>query len=259
MLELEQIESFYPDFLRPHKRNLLREYLQYKILETVFASEFAVNLSFMGGTAIHIAHGLPRFSEDLDFDNRGLKKEDFRHLAMQVSKKLEREGYKIELKISPGPASRISFKILDILYKSNLSNHRGEKMVINLDAEPQEYSYKTDRIIINKFDVFTRINVVPATTLLSQKIYAIFTRKRPMGRDFYDVLYLSGKVKPDFNYLKLKLDIGDFKVLKRKLLKFCKSLNFKKLAKDVSPFLFIPKDADKILLFPEYIRNPGNP
>lgn len=71
MLELSQIESFYPESLRPFKKNLLREYLQYKILEIIFLSEFAQGLSFMGGSAIHIVHGLPRFSEDLDFDNRG--------------------------------------------------------------------------------------------------------------------------------------------------------------------------------------------
>jgi hypothetical protein len=33
MLSLAQIESFYPENLRFYKRNLLREYLQYIILE----------------------------------------------------------------------------------------------------------------------------------------------------------------------------------------------------------------------------------
>ena len=36
MLDLKQIESFYPEYLRSFKRNLLREYLQYKILEAIF-------------------------------------------------------------------------------------------------------------------------------------------------------------------------------------------------------------------------------
>ena len=34
MLDIKQIEPFYPENLRPFKRNLLREYVQYKILET---------------------------------------------------------------------------------------------------------------------------------------------------------------------------------------------------------------------------------
>ena len=69
MLDLKQIESFFPENLKPFKRNLLREYLQYKILESVFDSRFGSRLSFMGGTATHIIHSNNRFSEDLDFDN----------------------------------------------------------------------------------------------------------------------------------------------------------------------------------------------
>jgi predicted nucleotidyltransferase component of viral defense system len=77
MLSIEQIESFYPENLRIYKRNLLREYLQYVILEIIYRSDYGRYLIFMGGTAIHIIHGSQRFSEDLDFDNKGLKKEDF--------------------------------------------------------------------------------------------------------------------------------------------------------------------------------------
>ena len=68
MLDLKQVESFYPESLRPFKRNLLREYLQYKILEIIFGSEFGEKLVFMGGTATRIIHENTRFSEDLDFD-----------------------------------------------------------------------------------------------------------------------------------------------------------------------------------------------
>jgi predicted nucleotidyltransferase component of viral defense system len=61
MLDLKQIEVFYPEFLRSFKRNLLREYLQYKILEKIFDSEFGEALSLMGGTAIHMIYGNKRF------------------------------------------------------------------------------------------------------------------------------------------------------------------------------------------------------
>ncbi|MBI5606638.1 MAG: nucleotidyl transferase AbiEii/AbiGii toxin family protein, partial [Deltaproteobacteria bacterium] len=46
MLELSQIESWYPEPLRPFKKNLLREYLQYKILEIIFTSPYANSLAF---------------------------------------------------------------------------------------------------------------------------------------------------------------------------------------------------------------------
>lgn len=254
MLELKQIESFYPGSLRPFKRNLLREYLQYKILEIIFSSSLGEKLVFMGGTSIHIVHALARFSEDLDFDNRGLAKTDFGRLTMLIQKKLKLEGYALEIKHSFEGAYRAYIRIPCILYENKLSGYREEKMLIQIDAEPQKFSYLPDKIILNKFDVFTRINVVPVDIILAQKIYAIFMRKRPMGRDFYDALFLFGKTKPNFDYLKLKLKINNLPELKKRLLKRCEGFDFEGLAKDVEQFLFVPTEAKKILLFNEYLK-----
>ncbi len=255
MLDLTQIESFYPELLRPFKRNLLREYLHYKILEVIFSSRFAEKLVFMGGTAIHIAYGLPRFSEDLDFDNIGLDKAGFESLTKLIQKRLCLEGYPIEVKNSFTGAYRSYIRVADILFENKLTVHKEEKMLIQIDAEPQKFAYKPDKVILNKFDVFTRINVIPEDILLAQKIYAIFMRKRPMGRDFYDTIFLFGKTKPNFKYLKSKMKVDTLSVLKEKLLARCKHLDFKDLAKDLAPFLFIPADAKKVLLFNEYIKN----
>ena len=92
MLDFRQIESFYPEHLRPFKKNLLREYLQYKILEAIFESPLADKLTFMGGTCIHIVHGSPRFSEDLDFDNPGIGRHDFEALSRKGKKDLGAAG-----------------------------------------------------------------------------------------------------------------------------------------------------------------------
>lgn len=253
MLDIEQIESFYPEYLRAFKRNLLREYLQYKILEAVFDSKFGKKLCFMGGTAIHIIHGNTRFSEDLDFDNLGLMKEEFEQLANLIQKRLNLEGYKVEIKNVFKGAYRCYMRIPDILFENGLSKHREEKLLIQLDTEPQEFRYVPEKVIINKFDVFLRINVVPMDILLAQKIYAIFKRRRAMGRDFYDAAFLFGKTKPNLSYLQLKLKIKDMADLKNKLLAKCS--NLKNLAKDVEQFLFNPSDSKKVLFFYDYIKN----
>lgn len=254
MLELKQIESFYPENLRSFKRNLLREYLQYKILEVIFSSGFADKLSFMGGTAIHTGYGLPRFSEDIDFDNLGLDKAGFEALAKLIQRKLSLEGCRVEIKNSFHETFRTYVRIAGILYENGLTGHKEEKILIQVDAEPQNFKYEPNKIILNKFDVFTRINIVPVDILLAQKIYAIFMRKRPMGRDFYDAIFLLGKTKPNFNYLSIKMQIKDASTLKKRLLAKCKTLNFTELAKDLGQFLFMPSDAKKILLFEEYVK-----
>lgn len=255
MLDIEQIESFYPENLRPFKRNLLREYLQYKILEVIFDSKFGEELSFMGGTAAHIIHQNNRFSEDLDFDNLGLKEKGFEQLAELIQRRLKLEGYTTETKNVFKDAFRCYIRIADVLFENRLSNQREEKLLIQVDAEPQGFSYQQDRIVINKFDVFLRINVVPIDILLSQKIYAIFKRSRAMGRDFYDAVFLCGKTKPNLDYLKLKLKVRDKVDLKNRLLSRCKKFDFKQLANDVEQFLFVPSDSKKVLLFCDYIRN----
>jgi len=253
MVDIAQIQSFYPEHLRPFKRNLLREYLQYIILEIVFTSDFGGKLAFMGGTAIHIAHSNARFSEDLDFDNTGLSREDFKKLGNIILKKLKLQGYTAEIKSSFKAAYRLDIKISGVLYENKLSAYKDEKISIHLDAEPQGFDYTYDKVIINKFGIFTRINVVPVDILLAQKLFAILMRRRAVGRDFYDAMFLFGKTKPNFSYLKLKLGIRNLAELKNMLIEKSEKLDFKNLAKDVRQFLFIPEDARKVLLFNDYI------
>jgi predicted nucleotidyltransferase component of viral defense system len=240
--------------LRHFKRNLLREYLQYKVLEAIFASRYGQKLVFMGGTAIHIVHGLPRFSEDLDFDNRGLTKNNFSALTEGVAKKLAFEGYVVETGTSFKGAFSADIKVMGVLFDEGLSGHREEKILIKLDAEPQKFKYSAGRVFINKFDVFTSISVVPVDILLAQKFYAILARKRAMGRDFYDAVFLAGKANPDFAYLKERAGIEDRQGLKAALLDRCSKLDFKLLSRDVEQFIFSPEDAKKVLLFIEYVQ-----
>lgn len=254
MLDINQIETFYPENLRPFKKNMLREYLQYKILEILYRSELGRGLVFMGGTAIRIVHANTRFSEDLDFDNRGLDKEQFEQLARLMEKELALEGYKVGTECVTKGAFRCYIKIYDLLYQTGISAHRTEKLLIQLDTEPQGFEYRPQQMILNKFDVFTRINVVPVDILLSQKICCIFTRKRPMGRDFYDIVFLMGKTAANLDYLDEKLHLKDAKELRDRLLKRCEAVDFKNLADDVMSFVPNPKDAEKVLYFPDFIR-----
>lgn len=255
MLDIKQIETFYPDFLRPFKKNMLREYLQYKILEALFASTFGNSLSFMGGSAIHMLHGNNRFSEDLDFDNLGFLPNDFNAVVYQIVKRLSLQGYNIESKIVIKKAFRANLKFSEILYENRITKHIHEKLSIQIDTEPQNFYYSKDQFILNKFDVFQRINAVPVDLLLSQKILCIFTRPRLMGRDFYDIFFLFGKTNPNFSYLEEKIGIKDSVTLKKRLLEKCKRIDFNQLARDVIPFLFNSGDAKKISLFPDYIKN----
>jgi len=196
MINIRQIEQYYSEHLRGFQRNIMREYLQYKILEIIFNSRWASKLSFLGGTALRIIHENTRFSEDLDFDNFRLSESDFVWLTGEIQRGLEREGYLVEIRNVLKNAFRCYVKLPQVLFDNALSDLKNEKIIIQVDTEPHDFVYSPDRVFLNKFDVFTQIAVTPPDILLAQKIYALLNRKRAKGRDIYDVMFLLQKQNP---------------------------------------------------------------
>lgn len=255
MLSLKEIQKFYPASLHHAGGFLIREFLQYKLLEIIYDSEYANSLVFLGGTCLRLIHGNSRFSEDLDFDNQGLGKNDFSKLSDKIRKDLELEGYQIEIKVVHKGAFHCYIRFPRLLFQEGLSGHEEQKIFIQLDTEPQNYSYTPEKFLINKFDVFTEILTTPLTTLLAQKFYAVLNRKRNKGRDFFDITFiLSKQVQPDWEYLEQKIGISNQIELKKAILHHCEKIDMKEMASDVAPFLFQAKDAKRVVLFPQLIE-----
>ena len=253
MLNLSEIEKQYPEYLRTFKRNILREYLQYKILQIIFDSPYAGKLVFLGGTALRIVYGNTRFSEDLDFDNFGLTQDEFLKIGELVRERLSLEGYVVEIRSVFKNAYRCSVRLPKLLFESGLSGYEEEKILIQLDTPSHGFTYKPERKILNKFDVFTEINVTPPDLILAQKVYAVFNRKTLKGRDFFDIVFLLSSSKIRYEYLIFKMGIVDGVELKKRLVEFCKDVDFDRLASDVEPFLFFAEDAKKIRLFQRFL------
>lgn len=255
MLSLNEIESNYPDNLKPFKRFILREYLQYKILEIIFDSPFANKLCFLGGTCLRIVHNQQRFSEDLDFDNFNLTEDEFTEISNHIKNELKKEGYEVEFKNVMKGAFHCYIKFPKILFNEGITGHVEEKILIQLDTEPQHFDFKPETYILNKFDVFTSIFITPSDILLAQKFFAVINRKRNKGRDFYDIVFLLGKgIFPNYDYLNLKLGITNSNQLKEKVIEVFEKINMQQMADDVAPFLFNTKDVKQVLLFEQYLK-----
>ena len=239
MRSLDEIKKYYPENLWGFSENILREYLQCQILEIIFDLKLSEKLSFLGGTAIRIIHKSERFSLDVDFDNFNLSKEEFEKIGRELKSKLILEGYNFELglNIQMG-VFHYTIKFNELLHKNSLTPHKNEKLIIKLDTQAHNFNYKPEIFLLKQFDIQTFIRVTPIDILLSQKICALLDRKRKLGRDFYDVTYLSSLAKPNYNYLKEKIGIKQSKELKEILLRECKRINFEELAKDVQPLVF---------------------
>jgi predicted nucleotidyltransferase component of viral defense system len=254
MIGLQEIRKFYPESLHGYKQFMLREYLQYKILEIIYESKFANKLCFLGGTCLRIVHNNTRFSEDLDFDNFNLTEVDFANISEIIIKQLTREGYNIEVKTVIRGAFHCYIRFPELLFDEGLSGHAEEKILIQLDTEPQHFEFTPQLFILNKFDVFTQIAITPPDILLSQKIFALINRKRKKGRDFFDIIFLFKSTRPNYKYLDMKLNISNDKQLKEMLLMLCSAIHLNDMADDVKPFLFSPTDIKIIQLFPQYIE-----
>lgn len=255
MINLGQILAQYPKPLHSHQESILKEYLQYKILNSIFNSPHANKLAFLGGTALRIIYGSTRFSEGLDFDNFALSEAEFKDLGKIIKTDLELEGLQVELKSVTQNAYRLKIRIPKLLFDSGLSSLADQKILIIVDTVPQNFDYPLEKPFLNKFEVFTQINAVPKDLLLAQKIYASVNRKRIMGRDFFDVVFLHGiGAKPDFAYLAKNLKIRNQAELKKRLLEKTAKLDFEVLAKDVEPLLFDSRDKKKVLLFRDFVK-----
>lgn len=249
MLSLNEIKKHYTDRENNFPQLILKEYLQYKILDIIFSSQYGDRLFFMGGTAVRVAYGSDRFSEDLDLDNNGLTKKDFEKLTDYIKKELERDGLEVEFRNTFQNVYHYYLKFPKILFENKISPLKDEKIMIRLDSFNTKISYKAEVKVISKADVFGEIKVYSKELILAQKIETLFNRKRSKGRDIYDVVYLFSFVKPDYKYLNNKLKISNKKELINQMKKLFSDKDLKLLAKDVRPFLINPKKVIQVEKF----------
>jgi len=253
MINLENIKKYYSPKEQVFEHFILKEYLQYQILNIIFSSSFWEKLSFLGGTAIKLIHNSTRFSEDLDFDNFWLDESDFKKLSLYIKKELNLLWYQVEIKNVYKWAYRCYIRLPKILKELWFSNLDDEKIIIQIDTVKQDYKYNSDKKVIDKFDIYKLINVCPIDIILSKKIHALIDRKRIKWRDFFDIVYLYKFTKPNFEYLQAKTWIQNNEDLKNKLNDFIKDLDLIEISKDVKPFLLNQDEINRIIDFKYFI------
>ena len=101
MIDMEYIRGFYPPYIAQNanlQKHMLKEYVELLALEWIARSPYAAKLVFIGGTNLRLIQGIDRFSEDLDFDCKGLSEENFRQMSDELVKYLQQHGLKAELR-----------------------------------------------------------------------------------------------------------------------------------------------------------------
>ena len=233
----------------------IKEIIQEIALFALWKSGFFEVAAFQGGTSLRILHGLPRFSEDLDFI---LKEPDPKFDWSDYLKKLLENLEEFGLKTEVIDKSRMDQAVRKAVLKDNsvsnqlnLSFYRGQedkKLIIKLeiDVNPPlgsgfEYTYKD-------FPVDYEVCHQDLTSNFALKIHALLCRPYLNGRDWYNYNWHVKKgTKPYLPLLQAALiQDGPWKGeglkinedwVKKKLLNKIASIDWKEAAADVECFM----------------------
>ena len=186
-----------------------REILQEVALYALWRAGFFEVAAFQGGTSLRILHGLPRFSEALDFI---LKEPDPDFDWNTYLEKMLGGLQEFGLQSEALDKSRMDQRVKKALLKDNsVSNqldlafyrgHKDKKLTIKLeiDVTPPEgsgydYSYLD-------FPLDFEVCHQDLSSNLSLKIHALLCRPWLKGRDWYDFnWYVKQGVQPNFTHL----------------------------------------------------------
>jgi len=213
-------------------RNLLKEQLQYYILNFIYNSPYAELFLLKGGTCLRSCFGLPRLSEDLDFDIEEFK--TFSHdqfvkdLKTYFKSKLQYKD--LETKISGiNKIIYLKFPVLrSIGIPVNAQKPTDNILFVRIDLSPiQGKFYQKEVSLKSTHDFSFFIRRYALADLFSGKITAILKREkmagkikipRFKGRDFFDIYWLKEKnVVWNSKYLSSLLNISSEREIKKKV------------------------------------------
>ncbi len=183
-------------------RNLVREYLQARILESLQRAGAMVPLAFHGGTALRFLYAMPRFSEDLDFAlERSQSSYDFRAYLRIIQAEFEKEGYQVGIKLNDRKTVNSTFvRSNNLLYEFDLSLKRDKVLAVKIEVDTHPPTGAGLDTTLIRRHVTLRLQHHDRASLLAGKLHALFQRRYVKGRDLYDLMwYLSDPDWPEPN------------------------------------------------------------
>ena len=253
MIDLEYIRSFFPPTIAKESRfdrYMLKEYLQLMILDHLATTPYINKVSFIGGTNLRLIQGIDRFSEDLDFDCKDLAEEEFIVMTDSVVNYLQQNNIDVETRDKANPkltAYRRNLYFPQMLFDLRLTGHREERLLLKIEAQDQGVDYQPEVATVNRMGFFFNIQTPPLDVLCAMKFAAILARQK--GRDFYDVIFLLSKTKPNMDFLKARVGIGSIDDLKFAIADRMQEIDLNQKRMDFAHLLFNDSHADRILSF----------
>ena len=223
-------------------RGALREYVQVAALKALYGLPKAQDLLFLGGTALRLGHGLPRFSEDLDFDAGKLSLSQWRGLWEDAGHALTKRGFSLEVDaVERGSLLSGDLRFKGLLHAYGLTQNAGEKLRIKVEANRPDYPLGSEPRVVTGYGEIVPVPFAASGLMLAEKILALLNRE--MGRDVYDLFFMAArKWTPDAGVLKARaVENAKEAVLGR--IRAWKPKKLFAMARQLEPFLFKPEEA----------------
>ena len=251
------LESLIKDSGDPlHRRNLIREYLQARLLEILQKHGAMRCLAFQGGTSLRFLFSLPRFSEDLDFALEQNRQDyDLRKYLEKMRQAFTAENYQVEIVYNDQKTVHsASVRFYGLLFEMGLSPHKQEALSVKLEIDTRPPVGARLETTIVRRHVLLQVLHYDKASLLAGKIHALLARRYTKGRDLYDLLwYLSDPAWPPPNLVFLNNALlqtgwqgGSVQQENWKHVVWAKleSVDFAQLVNDVIPFIEDRRELD---------------
>ena len=246
----------YPQTTPNERHNAQIEVAQQIVLAGLARSDFFAHAAFYGGTCLRIFHGLPRFSEDMDFsllqNNKDIDwtkyfpyiEQEFLSLGRQVviTKKDKRTFGKVESAF---------LKDNTEVYNLQFQTEKSIKIKIEADTCPPLDFQTEQKLLMQPYSFYTRCFALP--DLFAGKMHALLYRQwksRVKGRDWYDFeWYVRNRIPLHFAHLQARAKQFNNEDLTpdafaQKLRETIQSVDLNLVKADVLPFLVRPQETE---------------
>jgi len=246
---VEQMMGFYTDEHIDDSQKL-REVMQKIALAGLYRGGFFSKAAFCGGTCLRLFHGLPRFSENMDFSllevNENFQIEDYFPSIIREFQALDIEVSLKRKEKSKEPAIESAFLKNDTS-QFDIDISRVLKIKLEVDTQPPPGFLTESKVSLLPFSFMVRCYEIPY--LYAEKMHALMYRSwrnRVKGRDWFDFeWYVRNNASLDFNHYKERVSqlspqseipesIDEFKAGLRNRID---SIDYSLAKRDVAPFI----------------------
>ncbi len=167
------------EWFTPEQKERLR--LQKLLLKEIYS--ISSKPLFKGGTAMELAYGLDRFSEDLDFD---MGKEDITAIDEAIEN-LDSKVIRVE---NDWESEIVRNRNMQIFMLDFYSIDLKSTVTIKIDVVFEPYILPPKKKLIDVYGMPVALSVMDEREILAEKVNAILNKKRDQPRDLYDLRFL---------------------------------------------------------------------